>query len=370
MEHQEPMKRSRVRLHHLINTSHAPSHVPPFQNMSDSKNIEFTDSPVDTIVVSKAFQVLSDSNKRSIYDQTGADPDSRAAQQQQSPFSRATARHNHGGGGGGGGFQGEELSPEDLFRFFFGQGGGGGAQFGGGGFGNGGGGFRTQFYGPGMGQQQAQQRQQQQRAGGGGAQQQGGGSIWLQVAPLLVLIAFSLLTQIPSFFSSLLGGASGVADPEFRFTPSEAYNVERTTQEGGIDYYVNPRQFSLHPIYESIVRSNPDLGWSGAAIEKGSAAYKASLLESILSTTTAKRRPAPLKRVPSALARFESKVTRSYVRELTSQCQRDLQDRSERLERSKGFLGFGADWNKVRLITAERSQVCEQLKKMGYNVQY
>lgn len=91
-------------------------------------------------MVSKAFQILSDSQKRAIYDQSGGDPDS---------------RFGGGGGGehdmgrhfnfGGPGMGGEgEISPEDLFNMFFGgqMGGVGGVRGMGGGFGP--------FGGPGM----------------------------------------------------------------------------------------------------------------------------------------------------------------------------------------------------------------------------
>lgn len=141
--------------------------------------------------------MLSDSNKRAIFDQTGSDPDSRGGMA--SPFAR--------GGGMGGQFGGEELSPEDLFQFFFG-GGGGGASFGGGQ-----GQFRTQFYGPGMRTQQRARPQQ-------GGQPQTPQSGWLQVAPLLILFAFSLLTQLPSFF-----GTAPVADPDFAFDLSAQFSV-------------------------------------------------------------------------------------------------------------------------------------------------
>jgi DnaJ family protein B protein 12 len=78
-------------------------------------------------LVSKAFQVLSDPDKKNKYDQFGGDPDARfnpaaAGAGGPSPFSGFANR-----GGGGGGFQ-EEMTPEELFRQFFG--GGFGAPFG------------------------------------------------------------------------------------------------------------------------------------------------------------------------------------------------------------------------------------------------
>lgn len=83
-------------------------------------------------MVSRAFQVLSDSDKKSRYDKFGGDPDSRfnpstaGASAGESPFSSG------GFGGFGGGFPRsrgamfeEEISPEELFNRFFGGGFGG-----------------------------------------------------------------------------------------------------------------------------------------------------------------------------------------------------------------------------------------------------
>lgn len=74
-------------------------------------------------MVSRAFQILSDEDKKSRYDKFGGDPDSRfnpgaSAASGASPFS---------GGGFGGGFPRsrggpafeEEISPEELFNRFF-----------------------------------------------------------------------------------------------------------------------------------------------------------------------------------------------------------------------------------------------------------
>lgn len=77
-------------------------------------------------MVAKAFQVLSDSEKKAKYDRFGGDPDSRftpsAGPSGASPFSGFSARP--AGGGGGPMFE-EEISPEELFNRFFGGGFGG-----------------------------------------------------------------------------------------------------------------------------------------------------------------------------------------------------------------------------------------------------
>lgn len=81
------------------------------------------------IVVSKAFQVLSDPDKKAKYDRFGGDPDARfpgaSAGAGGSPFSNFN-RANRGQQ-----MWEEEISPEEMFRQFFG--GGMGGAFGGGG---------------------------------------------------------------------------------------------------------------------------------------------------------------------------------------------------------------------------------------------
>jgi len=86
-------------------------------------------------MVSRAFGVLGDKEKRDKYDRFGTDPDSRfASAQAQNPFSgfaRQPSGRGPGGGmgGGGGGMWEDEISPEEMFQRFFG-GGGFGGQFG------------------------------------------------------------------------------------------------------------------------------------------------------------------------------------------------------------------------------------------------
>jgi hypothetical protein len=87
-------------------------------------------------MVSRAFGVLSDKDKRAKFDRFGGDPDSRfgGAAPQQNPFTgfggrRPSSRAEGGmggGGGGGGGMWEEEISPEEMFNRFFGGGMGGG----------------------------------------------------------------------------------------------------------------------------------------------------------------------------------------------------------------------------------------------------
>ena len=74
------------------------------------------------VVISRAFQVLSDPDKRAIFDQHGGDPDSRSAGMASSGFSNGFPTMRTYG-------RGDDLSPDELFNLFF-----GGSSFGGGTF--------------------------------------------------------------------------------------------------------------------------------------------------------------------------------------------------------------------------------------------
>ncbi|KIP01886.1 hypothetical protein PHLGIDRAFT_122963 [Phlebiopsis gigantea 11061_1 CR5-6] len=258
-------------------------------------------------MVSKAFQVLSDPQKRAAYDQHGSDPESRFSGQP----SFSNAAQGFGGQQFGGGFEGE-MSPEDLFNMFFGGG------MGQGGFGGGPmfsatfgpGGFRTTRVRTNAGQQRQQQQQNEPR------------SIFVQLLPLFILFGFSLLNALPSLFST-----PPTPDPRFSFQQTARYNMERTTNGLNVKYHVNAAEFSGHPIAAELARND--------------------------------KNPGP------QLKKFEGNVERVYTQDLYAQCQRGVDNKERRKNQEVGMFGIGTDWDKVRLIDQERVESCEELRKLG-----
>ncbi|KXJ96680.1 DnaJ domain-containing protein [Microdochium bolleyi] len=193
-------------------------------------------------MVSRAFGVLGDKEKREKFDRYGTDPDSRfesARAQASNPFAGGG-----GFGGGGGGFGGaraggweDEISPEEMFARFFGGG------FGGGGFDGpfGGGpqfvfnlggqrGFRVHQMGG------AGPRRRPREAGNGEAQgQRSGWETFIGLLPILFFLLFPILT---SLFS---GGDSQPAMPKMAFDVAQPpLTFERATPNYRVKYFVNP----------------------------------------------------------------------------------------------------------------------------------
>ncbi|EAW25396.1 J domain-containing protein [Aspergillus fischeri NRRL 181] len=211
-------------------------------------------------MVSRAFQVLSDPDKKSKYDKFGGDPDSRFT-----PSAGPSGASPFGGFGGGGGFPRsagaggpmfeEEISPEELFNRFFNGG------FGGGGFGpfgtlnshssfvsprahaygcylggpqfvfnmGGGPGFRVHQFGG------ARPRRRPREAS---AQAEAAPSGWATFQSLLPLILLFVLPLLSSLFS----GSSSPSGPSYRFDAAvPPHTMQRTTPKYSINYFVNPR---------------------------------------------------------------------------------------------------------------------------------
>ncbi|KDN43187.1 DnaJ-domain-containing protein [Tilletiaria anomala UBC 951] len=260
-------------------------------------------------LVSKAFTILSDPDKRGAYDRFGGDPEQRFA------ASSSNAAGAAGGPGmrfrGGPGMFAEEVDPQDLFNMFFG--GGMGSGFGPGGatfsFGGPGMGGRTYYASNGRRARQAGARQPQQTSQNT--------SILLQLLPLLILGLFSLLSYAPSLFTT--------ADPSYTFTQSGVYRDHRITPKNGVSYFVNRDSFSRHPF---------TAGGSGATSNGG-------------------------------LKGFEDRVEREWRNRLYGQCERYREHQSRRLQNTQGFFGIGADPQAAAQIRAEKYEPCERLHDFG-----
>ncbi|KAI0243928.1 Chaperone protein dnaJ [Massospora cicadina] len=163
-------------------------------------------------LVSKAFAILSDPDKRAQYDRYGGDPEQRGG------------GVSSNGGRQPFGFQ-DEVSPEELFNMFFG-----------GGFGNG---FQSATFVGADGRRYVRQfGRPGARRHAANATEQAGGLPFniLQLLPVLLLFGFSLLA---SLFSS-----SGPEDPSYSFRPSHSFPQPMVTRQRRVNYFINPRQFN------------------------------------------------------------------------------------------------------------------------------
>ena len=189
-------------------------------------------------MVSRAFQILSDADKKSKYDKFGGDPDNRfsssgAASDFSSPFSGFAQR---GAGRPGPMFE-EEISPEELFRQFFGGGMGGAGMFGGpfaGGMGMGGPGFVFNMGGgPGIRVHQfGGDRPRRRPHNHAEAQPTSPLETLRSLLPLLLLFILPLLSSIFS--------GSTPSGPSIRFASVPPYTQPHTSSRLSVPYFVNP----------------------------------------------------------------------------------------------------------------------------------
>jgi len=230
-------------------------------------------------------------------------------------------------GNGGASPFGEELSPEDLFNMFFGGAGPAGFANMNGGFGGptmfsatfGPGGFRTT------------------RMGGGGARQQANPeqanrNNFLALLPVLFLFFFPLLSS----FLSTIFSTPVTPDPSYAYDKTSALSSLRLTTPHKIPYYVNQKQFTSHPIWDSLsteARQSP---------QAGSVAHN------------------PL------LRSFEKKIEERFAQIYWDHCQRDTQRKRNEIAAEQGFFGLGADWDKIKRIQERKVESCEVLKRHGF----
>ncbi|KAI8968294.1 hypothetical protein BDF20DRAFT_172049 [Mycotypha africana] len=182
-------------------------------------------------LISKAFTVLSDPQKRAIFDSGVGDPEQRSSASGFNPGGATRFRFNTQNASP----FGEEISPEDLFNMFFNGGfGGGGFQFATAGsspFSSAtfmGPGFRTRTFTTNnmFNQQQQRERAANQRRTGSWS------SILLQILPLLLLFGYTLLSSI------LMDDT-----PLFSFQSTSVHTQPRITKMHNVHYFVEPETF-------------------------------------------------------------------------------------------------------------------------------
>ncbi|KAK0335782.1 Chaperone protein dnaJ [Friedmanniomyces endolithicus] len=269
--------------------------------------------------VSRAFQVLSDADKKSRFDRFGGDPESRMGGQQQSsgasPFSGFASQRGGGGGRQGPMFE-EEISPEELFRQFFGGGGfgGGGGPFGGGMF-NGGPGFAFNVGGGGPGvrihQFGGNRPRQRPHNHDPNAAPASLGSAIQSLLPLLLLFLLPIL-------SSLFSGSTPTG-PGLRFDAAvPPHTLSHTSNRLSIPYWVNPAEV------------------------EGYSAKKWRDLDKV--------------------------AENKFVNQLSAECEWELAQRRRLEEEARGF--FYTDVTMLERARTMEMKGCRKLEGLGYRVPY
>ncbi|KAG0213660.1 hypothetical protein BGX28_003813 [Mortierella sp. GBA30] len=302
-------------------------------------------------IVSKAFTVLSDPQKRAVFDQHG--PDEGRSSSVNYDRARPTAQHY---GYAGGGF-GEEISPEELFNMFF-----GGSSFGSS--------FHsTTFAGPGFGtrsraqqtqyhqqrqqqfrqqhQQQRQQRQQQQQRANYnnnnniGDLGSGIGSI-LQLLPLIILLIVSLTSFLSSDPSSSLSSAGSFSPAmDFSLRAKDHYTTARHTSSRKVPYFVDEVRFM-------------NTFFPGQQFEFKSPG--ARQLNVPLDHVTVQG-----KKVGPLFQRMEENVELAYLRELKAKCKEERRKREEAKNRAMSFWGLNAKlWNEAKRMSTPNCDLMEE----------
>ncbi|CAG8485243.1 18778_t:CDS:2 [Dentiscutata erythropus] len=160
-------------------------------------------------MVSKAFQILSDPQKRVIFDENGADPDSRSS-------GMPSGFRSFNNGFGNGAVYAEDISPEEIFNMFFGG--------------------DATFVGPGFSARRFQPRRQSPNGEGAREQRTSPLLSFFQLLPLILLFLFS--------FSSSWFSLAPEPLPSYSFYSNGYHTENRFTHSLQVPYFVEPHQFS------------------------------------------------------------------------------------------------------------------------------
>jgi len=233
-----------------------------------------------------------------------------------------------------------------------------------------------------------QPRRQATNPQGGGQQQNT--SIWLQLAPLFVLLFFSLLTNLPSLLVS-----PPPPDPLFSFDPypsgSTKYTIHRKTQNHKIDYYLDETNLPSTKLWSDLLRANnPSSTTSESYLDQTLKSigrigettdeffqYKQDLAshpQFIVQTSSEKSTPSspqlPKINLPKSLYEFEHRLESQYIHNLQIRCENETQSLLRRKQQAYGLMGIiGRDDARLKVLNKERLQNCERLNELGYRLQ-
>ncbi|QSZ31601.1 hypothetical protein DSL72_001168 [Monilinia vaccinii-corymbosi] len=258
-------------------------------------------------MVSRAFGVLSDKDKRTKYDRFGGDPDSRfgGGAPPSNPFSGFSQRSAGAAArpGGRSMFE-EEISPEEMFQRFFGGG------FGGGGIFNDQPGFVFNLGGgPGIRVHQFGGARPRRRPRDPNAPPDPPPSL---IQTLINLLPLLLLFGLPLLGSLFSGGENSV--PNMRFdNPVPPHTAHRVSSRMNVNYYVNPADI------------------------KGFSAHK--------------------------LAQLDRDAEVQYVQRLKMGCEQEVQHQNHLLQEAQGW--FSNDMNKIQQARDLPMASCKKLESMG-----
>ena len=130
----------------------------------------------------------------------------------------------------------------------------------------------------------------------------------------------------------------------------------------GIHYFVNPAEFSNHPVIGvEMAKEGVKLG---RIVDVPIPKEKPNSDEKSKSKTRKETRGGAKQRGP-ALKRFEDTVERRYTSDLYAQCHRGIDKKQRAKDAELGIFGIGVDWEKVKRIDDEVVPGCEELKRLG-----
>jgi DnaJ family protein B protein 12 len=128
----------------------------------------------------------------------------------------------------------------------------------------------------------------------------------------------------------------------------------------GIHYFVNPAEFSNHPVIGAeMAKEGVKPGRIVDVQIPKEEAQKPN------DSKTKKEIKGKAKQRGPALKSFEDTVERVYTSDLYARCHRGIERKQRAKDAEFGIFGFGVDWEKVKKIEDEVVPSCQELKRLG-----